>query len=127
MTPFGYFLEKVRRVRGLQQTELAILLGINASYISAMERGKKGPPSPGIQQKIKSSLSLSIIESQELDLAVEQSDRVIKLPENTSLAEYSFVSALNRRIGSLSQEELDAMECILRLGERANYGRKIMS
>lgn len=127
MTPFGSFLESVRRTRGLQQTELASLLGINPSYISAIERGKKGPPSVRVLRKIKIALSMTDIESQALDLAAEQSERTIKLPKNTSLAEYAFVSVLSRRLGSLTQEEVDAMACILRLGEKANYGGKVMT
>lgn len=127
MTPIGSFLESVRRARGLQQTELANLLGINPSYISAIERGKKGPPSVRILRRIKIVLSMTDIESQALDLAVEQSERTIKLPKNTSLAEYAFISALSRRLGSLTREEIDAMACILRLGEKANYGGDIMT
>jgi transcriptional regulator with XRE-family HTH domain len=127
MTPFGHYLETVRRAREMQQTELANLLGIDPSYISSIERGKKGPPSADILQKIKTVLSLSEVESKELDLAVKQSERVIRLPDNTSLAEYAFISTLSRRIGSLSKEEVNAMACILHLGEKANCGGKIMS
>lgn len=127
MTPFGHYLETVRRARDMQQTELANLLGIDPSYISALERGKKGPPSTNILQKIKTVLSLSDIESKELDFAVKQSGRVIRLPNNTSLAEYALISTLRRRIGSLSKEEVNAMACILQLGEKANCGEKIMS
>lgn len=128
MTPFGHYLETVRRARDMQQTELANLLGIDPSYISALERGKKGPPSENILQKIKTLLSLSDIESKELDLAVAQSERVIRLPNNTSLAEYALISTLRRRIGSLSDAEVNAIACILQLREeRANYGEKIMS
>jgi len=127
MTPFGHYLETVRRARDMQQTELANLLGIDPSYISAIERGKKGPPSADILQRIKTVMSLSDIESKELDFAVKQSGRVIRLPNNTSLAEYALISTLSRRIGSLSMEEVNAMACILQLGEKAHCGGKIMS
>lgn len=127
MTPFGHYLETVRRAREMQQTELANLLGIDPSYISSIERGKKGPPSADILQKIKTVLSLNDVESKELDLAVKQSGRVIRLPNTTSLAEYVLISTLSRRIGSLSKEEVNAMACILQLGEKANCGGKIMS
>lgn len=44
MTPLGLALESFRRSRGLQQNSLALSAGIRPCYLSAMEKGKKGPP-----------------------------------------------------------------------------------
>ena len=119
MTPFGNFLEQVRRSRCLQQNDLATRLGVKPCYISSMERGRKGPPSSDLINKIKTELDLNAIEVQLLETSIYQSQRVIKLPENTSLEEYAFIAHLRRRIGSLNHEEVEAMKHILSLGDKA--------
>lgn len=45
MTPFGLYLESLRRSRGLRQKQLAFALGVRDGYISAMEKGWRGRPS----------------------------------------------------------------------------------
>lgn len=52
MTPFGKFLEALRRDRQLQQTQLAGMVGVNACYISSIEKGKKGPPTQEVLDKL---------------------------------------------------------------------------
>ncbi|MFB9886173.1 helix-turn-helix domain-containing protein [Balneatrix alpica] len=48
MTPFGTYLEHLRRSRRMQQKQLADLMGINPCYVSTLERGRKGPPSTAV-------------------------------------------------------------------------------
>ncbi len=52
MTPFGLFLESLRRSRQLQQVQLAHRLGVNPCYVSSIESGKKGPPSKQLSSGI---------------------------------------------------------------------------
>lgn len=116
MTPFGNALSHLRRSRKLLQRELAVLVGIKPCYISAMENGKKGPPSPLIFNNIVNSLNLSLEEENKLEKTLEQSEKVIRLPDTTSLDEYHFIWELRQRLGSLSREELAIMINALRLG-----------
>ena len=39
---FGYMMRQERQAMGLTQTELGELLGISTSYVSSIERGKRG-------------------------------------------------------------------------------------
>lgn len=39
---FGYMMRQERHAMGLTQTELGKLLGISTSYVSSIERGKRG-------------------------------------------------------------------------------------
>ncbi|MFL0798003.1 MAG: helix-turn-helix domain-containing protein [Cellvibrionaceae bacterium] len=123
MTPFGNFLEQIRRSRRLQQNDLAARIDVNPCYISSLERGRKGPPSPELLQKLSATLKLSSSEAEQLRISVEQSQKVIKLPDDTSLEEYAFLADIRRRIGSLSHDEISAMRHILNLGEKVSRER----
>ena len=46
MSPFSRYLVDLRRRLGVRQGELADLLGYDQSYLSALEIGQKGPPTP---------------------------------------------------------------------------------
>ena len=118
MTPFGNFIESRRRSRRLRQSDLAEMIGVNPSYISSIESGRKGPPSKALLLKIIEALSLSSEEVTNLYLSVEQSQRVIRLPENTSAEECRVLSSFVNRLGSLSREELTIIGNLLVLGEK---------
>lgn len=124
MTPFGNALSQLRHSRKLLQRELAELVGIKPCYISAMESGKKGPPSPIIFNNIVNSLNLSLEEESQLEETLKQSEKVIQLPDATSLDEYHFIWELRQRLGSLSREELAIMINALRLGSAQKLKEK---
>ncbi|GAB1260339.1 helix-turn-helix domain-containing protein [Aurantivibrio plasticivorans] len=116
MTPFGKLLSKLRRARGLQQRQLAEMIGVNPCYISAIETGRKGPPSTLVIKKIVASLNLTACEVGRLTSAIESSVKVVRLPDDMSLEEYKFVWELRKRLGSLHDDELKIMSSALRLG-----------
>lgn len=116
MTPFGNALSQLRRSRKLQQRELAERIGVQPCYVSAIEGGKKGPPSKAVLQNIVESLELSPEEISELQSTIGPSERVFRVPESISLEEYAFLWELRQRLGSLSGEELAIMTNALRLG-----------
>lgn len=124
MTPFGKALSQLRRSRKLQQRELAEHVGIRASYVSAMEGGKKGPPSKLVIQKIINALKLTDEEKRVLESSVGPSERIIRLPNTVSLEEYGFLWELRKRLGSLSHEELIIMTHTLKLGGTSLEGSK---
>jgi len=117
MTPFGNVLSNFRRKRHMQQQELAVAIGVQPSYISLLETGKKGPPSSRVITQIITVLKLGDDEITELRFSIEKSQRTLRLPTNTSPDEMAFVWALKRRLGSLSNEELQIMTNTLKLGE----------
>lgn len=122
MTPFGNELSTLRRKRKIQQQELAERLNVQPSYVSAMENGKKGPPSIPILNLLLDALELNPEEARSLEATIELSDRNLRLPESASLEEFKFLSELRKRVGSLSNEELKIMTYTLRLG--GNSGRE---
>lgn len=67
MTPFSIKLRSLRESRGLLQKSLAIELGVGATYLSALEQGRKLPPQNfDFFFKIQQCLELSSDELKEL-------------------------------------------------------------
>ncbi|MDD5581459.1 MAG: helix-turn-helix transcriptional regulator [Methylobacter sp.] len=120
MTPFGKFLEIIRRSRQLQQKQLAVDLGINASYISALEKGRKEPLSKQVLERLITSLELDDEEQATMWKCGEQSKRTLHLPDGMMLAEYELVSQLRQQLGRLSQEQITLMMNVLALNTSKN-------
>ncbi|AMK76909.1 MULTISPECIES: helix-turn-helix domain-containing protein [Methylomonas] len=115
MTPFGVFLEKIRRSRQLRQKQLAVDLGINASYISALETGRKEPPSRQILERLITALDLSDDEQAALWESAEQSQRSIQLPDGMRLSEFRLVNELRKHLGNLDEGRITIMLNLLTL------------
>lgn len=120
MTPFAIYFEKLRKVRGLQQKQVADVLGITACYVSAMEKGKKGPPTNKVIKKIIEVFRLNEDQQKELWLAVEQSMPVRRLPKNISMQEFAFIKDLWERLGTLSEEQLIIMSTTLKVNQSSD-------
>ncbi len=52
MTLFGLRIRELRRQRGVALTAMAVDLHISAAYLSALEHGRRGRPTPGLVQQI---------------------------------------------------------------------------
>ena len=52
MTPFGLKSRQLRRQKGVTLQEQAEVLGVSAAYISALEHGQRGKPSPAFVDQI---------------------------------------------------------------------------
>jgi transcriptional regulator with XRE-family HTH domain len=52
VTPFGERLRELRRRRGLTLTRMAHDLQLSPAYLSALERGRRGRPSPVLVEQI---------------------------------------------------------------------------
>ena len=52
LTPFGQQIRNLRRARGVNQKDMARDLQISAAYLSVLERGKRGRPSPILVDQI---------------------------------------------------------------------------
>ncbi len=52
LTPFGLRIRQLRRRQGVSQKRMAADLQISAAYLSALERGRRGRPSPVLVDQI---------------------------------------------------------------------------
>lgn len=109
-------MESLRRSRQLQQVQLADIMGINSCYVSAIENGKKGPPSKGVLDRLVSELALDDREQGLLWEYVDQSKRTRRLPDNATADEYALMRDIERHLGALSKEQIEIIRNTLRLG-----------
>lgn len=79
MSPFARQLHELRLRHGIRQNELAELIGYDQTYISALEVGLKGPPTPEFVDKVVATLPLTPAEQEELRTAAKASDRKLVL------------------------------------------------
>jgi transcriptional regulator with XRE-family HTH domain len=126
MTPLGLALESFRRSRGLQQNSLALSAGIRPCYLSAIEKGKKGPPSNSVLQKLIETMDLSEDEARELETAAYQSRQRLTVPDQASIHEYRLLHKIWEKLGSLSENQVKGMELFLEMQDQqaSTYKRK---
>ena len=113
MTPFGLFLQELRRERRLAQKQLACMLALDPSYLSGLESGRKGAPPLSLILRLKDVLSLSEKEAGALHEAIEQSRRKIEIPLEADPAEYAMAHRLVRKLGNLRPAQVRAIDEIL--------------
>lgn len=122
MTPFGTYLEHLRRSRRMQQKQLADLMGINPCYVSTLERGRKGPPSTAVLKRLIKNLNLSRGEQEGLWHSVELSEMTFRLPDGMSQDEFEMVHDLKSHLGTLSGDQVLIIRKVLGLGSGSEEG-----
>jgi transcriptional regulator with XRE-family HTH domain len=108
MTPFGAKLRELRRARGITLQEMARSLEISAAYLSALEHGKRGRPSPMLVRQICTFFTIIWDEAEELErLARISHPRVVVDTAGLSPRATELANLLAERIGDLDQAALD--------------------
>ncbi len=115
MSPFSHFLHELRIRLEIRQAELAELVGYEQSYISALEVGLKGPPTPEFIERLIKALSLSISEQQQLHDAVGASQRKLIIDADTPQDIYWLLKDLREQVTSLSPVQIRMMRDLLRM------------
>jgi len=115
MTPFGRKLRSLREVRQCQLKDLAKALRVSSAYLSALEHGHRGKPSPGLVQQVAAYFNLAWEQVDELKALAELSDPRVTIdtaglsPEATELA-----NRLAARIDALSDGEIARLLALLK-------------
>lgn len=68
---FGQNIKNIRLAKGVGVNELSRMSGVNASYISALERDEKKNPSVTILEKLAKALEVSIDEIMKSDVTYD--------------------------------------------------------
>ena len=114
MTPFGERLRALREARGVSQAELARALHVSPAYLSALEHGHRGRPSPGLIHQVNEYFGLIWDDAEEMArLARLSHPRVVVdtaglSPEATALA-----NRLARDIRRLPPGTIAALNAVL--------------
>lgn len=113
VSPFALFLRELRKRRSLKQKQVADLLGYEQSYISALERSRKGPPKRDFLTRLVRNLQLTEDERQELEDVLRLSKRHVSLPCGASIHEYELLRALEPQLGHLSSKQIALIQIAL--------------
>ncbi len=114
MTPFGERVRRMREARGIALKDMARELQISSAYLSALEHGHKGLPSPILVQQICAYFGIIWDEAEELEKLVRLSDPRVTVETGGLTPKHTLAAnLLARRIGALSQDELDRLIALL--------------
>ncbi len=117
MTPFGMKLRNLRLAQGKSLKDFAKTLKVSSAYLSALEHGKRGKPTPGLVQQVAAYFNLAWDEVDELRALAEISDPKISVdtaglsPQATECA-----NLLAQKIGSIDEESLRQIIALLKGG-----------
>ena len=110
MTPFGARMRELRDRHGVTQKEMAEALQISTAYLSALEHGKRGAPSPMLVRQICGYFHIIWDEAEELErLSRISHPRVAVDTAGLSPRATELANLLAERIGDLSEDELAAL------------------
>lgn len=114
MTPFGERMRRMREARGIALKDMARDLQISAAYLSALEHGRKGLPSPILVQQICAYFGIIWDEAEELERLVRLSDPRVTV-ETGGLSPKHTLAAnlLAMRIAALDEAGLDRLLALL--------------
>ncbi len=114
MTPFGQRLRALREAHGVSQAALAEALHVSPAYLSALEHGHRGRPSPGLIHQVNEFFGLIWDDAEEMARLARLSHPRVVLdtaglsPEATALA-----NRLAREIRKLSPDMIQAITRLL--------------
>jgi len=114
VTPFGARVRALRAARGLTLRALAAQLQVSAAYLSALEHGKRGPPTAGLVHQVNEFFGLIWDEAEEMSELAKLSHPKVTVetaglsPEATALA-----NRLAEAIHRLSPQTVAAMHGLL--------------
>jgi len=117
MTPFGIYLRVLRARKNITLKELAEHLGLNPSYLSMLEHGKKGKPSSQLISDVTNYFSLSKEQAVMLRSAASNSESTIKIPSQASPGEYELVHEIIKRLHHLSEEQRNTIRQVIGMQE----------
>jgi transcriptional regulator with XRE-family HTH domain len=114
MTPFGERVRALRAERGLTLKRMAADLDLSAAYLSALEHGRRGPPSWGLVQRVCAYFDIIWDEAEALTrLARRSHPRVVVDTAGLSPRATELANMLAERIAELTEEDLAALRAQL--------------
>ena len=106
MTPFGLKMRALRTERGLTLQDQAAYLKVSAAYISALEHGKRGRPSPVFVDQICVWLNLIWDQAEFLKYLAQMSHPAPTIKTRGLSAEATFLAnLLAQNIDRLSESQ----------------------
>lgn len=115
MTPFGLKMRELRTARGITLKRMAEDLQISPAYLSALEHGHRGRPSPVLLRQICSFFNVIWDEAEDLHrLAAISHPRVVVDTAGLSPKATELANRMAERIHELDETTLDAALAMLK-------------
>ncbi len=113
-TELGKELRKLRIDRNERLLDMAKRIGKSAAFVSAVEVGKKSPPT-GFEDAIIKKYGLTDAAASAIQWAANQSRKVFSIEPRTALGRDT-AGLLARRMNNLSDDQLEEIKEILKKG-----------
>lgn len=111
MTPFGERLRELRDQHGMNQKQLAAALHVSPAYLSALEHGRRSPPTFQFVQKVIGVFNIIWDEAEELQrLAALSNPRVTIDTSGLDPAATELANLLARRIADVDKDTLISLK-----------------
>jgi transcriptional regulator with XRE-family HTH domain len=94
VTALGNFVRNRRKELRLTQVALALRMGVDDAYISAVETGRRVPGGSSFREALARALDLDEDGLRQLVGASRRSQRYLRLPEELSERKHQLISAL---------------------------------
>jgi|SRR6185369_17364107 len=115
MTPFGAKLRELRLQKKRQLKDMAKTLKVSPAYLSALEHGHRGKPSPGLVQQVAAYFNLAWDQVDELKHLADLSDPKISLDTGgLSPAATELANRLAAEIDTLDDVTIEHFLAVLR-------------
>ena len=123
MTPFGKKLRELRTQKGVTLQEQARFLGVSPAYISALEHGQRGRPSPAFVDQICVWFGLIWDDAEQLKYLAQMSHPKPAVKTGGLTAEATFLAnLLAQNIDRLTAEDCSVLTQMVkqRLGNESS-------
>ncbi len=108
-TQFGKELKKLRIDGGMTLMDMAKTLELSASFLSAIETGRKRIPD-GMLERLVEKFSEVNAARHKFEVLINQARHEVRMPlEDASFRDAELATALARRFSSMSDEEKDRL------------------
>lgn len=108
MTPFGRKIRELRDRHAITMRRMATDLGVSSAYLSALEHGNRGRPSPGLVMQICGYFELIWDEAEELKrLARISHPRIVVDTAGLNPKATELANLLAETIAELDEQTLD--------------------
>jgi transcriptional regulator with XRE-family HTH domain len=111
LTPFGIAARKLRLDKGMRLLDLAQLMGCSASFISAIETGRKAIPD-GYVVRVSRAMNLTPPEIRSLRRAADQARKEVRL-DKLPAEQRELVAAFARRLDDIPADMMRALKKVV--------------
>jgi transcriptional regulator with XRE-family HTH domain len=112
MTALGDFVRDRRNELGLTQAALAMRIGVDDTYVSAVETGRRTPDGSPFLDILGRALKLDGDQLCELLAVARRSQRIFRLPEELSARKHAVFMAIAEDLPQLNEEDIEVIASV---------------